>query len=488
MAKLFNVNEIDNLDIKTIHKLYKEYVSKSQVDLIGSFGFGNDLVDYAEGSYLYLKNGRKIIDFTGGIGVLGHGHNHPRILSSRIDFQNKKRMEVHKNYFSPYMAALSHNFAALMPGNLKYSYFPNSGAEAVEGAVKMAYKYHNGERTSIIVSNISFHGKLLGAASFTKSPELHFDYPKVNNVEVFEYNNFESLETIINKNPSDYFAVMVEPFSASSLYELSDEFLIKLRKICTEHNIILIYDEVYTGWGKTGSLMNFMRQCQITDNYAEADHKCCEKFTPDILTTAKTIGGGKASISGYIADEKVFKKAYDNLKDATLHSTTYYGFGEESVTALEAINIVVDENYPKIANDMGNYITQKVKNLKEKYPEIILDFRGKGLLQGIEFKIEMNLLSNLVKLLPESISSDQQFVEKLCVGSLISHLYDEYGLLCYYGSNQKIMFKIAPSATIKKEDIDYFFESLESTLQKGFVSIISNFVKRKVKSLIPIPN
>ena len=106
--------------------------------------------------------------------------------------------------------------------------------------------------------------------------------PRGKQCEVFEYNNFESLETIINKK-HDYYAVMVEPFSASSLYELSDEFLIKLRKICTEYNIVLIYDEVYTGWGKTGSLMNFMRQCQFTENYAEANHKCCEKFTPDIL-------------------------------------------------------------------------------------------------------------------------------------------------------------------------------------------------------------
>ena len=479
-TRLLSVEDAENLDIKQVHNLFKEYISKSQVELIGSFGFGNDLVDYAEGSYIFLKNGKKIIDFTGGIGVLGHGHNHPRIIEQRKKFQEKKRMEVHKNYFSPYMAALSHNFAELMPGDLKYSFFPNSGSEAVEGAVKMAYKYHEGERTSILVSNISFHGKLLGAASFTKSPELHFDFPQIQNVEQFEYNSIDSLKKLVENNPQKYFAVLVEPFSASSLVELSTDFLVELRDICTRYNIVLIYDEVYTGWGKTGSLMNFMRASEVENNF--------KNITPDILTSAKTLGGGKASISGYIASEKIFKKAYENLKDATLHSTTYYGFGEESVTALEAINTVVEENHPEIANNMGSIITSKSKDLKERYPELITDVRGKGLLHGIEFKAELNLIKQATKVLPKSISSDEQFIEKLVTGSVISYLYDNFGLLTYYGSNQKIVFKIAPSSTINKEDIDYLFNSLDKTLELGWIKILSHFVGRKVKSLIPIPN
>ena len=405
LINVLSVEDAENLDISQVHDLFRKYISKSQVELIGSFGFGNDLVDYAEGSYIFLKNGKKIIDFTGGIGVLGHGHNHPRIIEQRKKFQEKKRMEVHKNYFSPYMAALSHNFAELMPGDLKYSFFPNSGSEAVEGAVKMAYKYHNGERSSILVSNISFHGKLLGAASFTKSPELHFDFPQIQNVEQFEYNAIDSLKNLVEKNPQKYFAVLVEPFSASSLLELSTNFLIELRDVCTKNNIVLIYDEVYTGWGKTGSLMNFMRVSEEENNF--------KNITPDILTSAKTLGGGKASISGYIASERIFKKAYENLKDATLHSTTYYGFGEETVTALEAINTVVEENHPKIAEKLGNKIANESENLKEKYPDLISDVRGKGLLHGIVFKAELNLIKQAIKILPKSISSDEQFIEKL---------------------------------------------------------------------------
>ena len=87
--RLLSVEDAENLDISQVHDLFRKYISKSQVELIGSFGFGNDLVDYAEGSYIFLKNGKKIIDFTGGIGVLGHGHNHPRIIEQRKNFRKK---------------------------------------------------------------------------------------------------------------------------------------------------------------------------------------------------------------------------------------------------------------------------------------------------------------------------------------------------------------------------------------------------------------
>ena len=111
------------------------------------------------------------------------------------------------------------------------------------------------------------------------------------------------------------------------------------------------------------------------------------------------------------------------------------------MTALEAINTVVEENHPKIAEKLGNKIANESENLKEKYPDLISDVRGKGLLHGIVFKAELNLIKQAIKILPKSISSDEQFIEKLVTGSIISYLYDNFGLLTYYGSNQKIVLK-----------------------------------------------
>jgi acetylornithine/succinyldiaminopimelate/putrescine aminotransferase len=149
-SDLLTVADCERLQTRQVHKFYRRYVNRSQVTLMTSFGFGRELADHAEGCWIYTRDHRKILDFTGGVGVLNHGHNHPRILAARKRFQDQRRMEVHKTYFSPYVAALGHNLAQLLPGDLSMSFFPNSGAEAVEGAVKLAYRYHGGNRRQIL--------------------------------------------------------------------------------------------------------------------------------------------------------------------------------------------------------------------------------------------------------------------------------------------------------------------------------------------------
>ena len=196
---LIKSNEIENLQIDDIKKLYEDYVSKSQVKLLSSFEFGQDVPSTAKGSYIFTKSGKKILDFTGGFGVLNHGHNHDRILNVRKNFQDKNKVEVHKNFLCPYLAALSHNLSQILPGDLNVSYLPNSGAEANEGAIKLAYKYHNGKRKYILHSDISFHGKLLGTGSISSSPEVKFKFPGIEAKEKFEWNNLESVKKLINK-------------------------------------------------------------------------------------------------------------------------------------------------------------------------------------------------------------------------------------------------------------------------------------------------
>jgi len=178
VPQLISLDECEQLTAKRVHDLYRKYVSRSQVSLMTSFGFGRELVESAEGAWITTRDGRRILDFTGGVGVLNHGHNHPRILAARKRFQDARRMEVHKTYFSPYVAALGHNLAQLLPDDLNMSFLPNSGAEAVEGAVKLAYKYHGGKRHRIIRADIAFHGKLLGSGGLTGTPD-RFRFPEI---------------------------------------------------------------------------------------------------------------------------------------------------------------------------------------------------------------------------------------------------------------------------------------------------------------------
>ena len=470
--KLLTVDDAELLNIEKVHKLYRDYVNNSQVDLISKFGFGNDLAEYSDGIIIKTKSGKEIYDFTGGIGVLNHGHNNQRILNLRKKFSEEKRMEVHKNFFSPYVAVLSKNISDLLPGDLDISYFSNSGADANEGAIKLAYKYHEGKRNVILTSDISFHGKKIVASNITNSRETnYFSFQKIVNSQTFEFNNFDSLkkkvEQLKNNQNSNVYAIILEPFSASSLLSLSEEFLRNTRKLCDDEDIVLIFDEIYSGWAKTGNLFYFM-------NF--------DGLFPDILTSGKSLGGGKASISAYTCRKKFFNKAYNNLRDATLHSTTFNGLGEETATAIESINIIIDEEYVIKSKKIFDFMNPRLLELKKKFPKVIKDIRGSGSLNGVVINTEFpdKYIQPILSLLPLKFTKDEYAIKKILVSSVISELYDKYNILTFYGSNVDLPLKISCPVNTNKESLEYFLNSFEKILENGIIAALKNFIKKNI--------
>jgi len=471
VAKLISVDECERLSTKEVHDLYRRYVSRTQVSLMTSFGFGRELVERAEGPWVYMRDGTRVLDLSGGVGVLNHGHNHPRILAARQRFAEAGRMEVHKAFFSPYLAALSHNVAELLPGDLNISYFPNSGAEANEGAIKMAYKYHGGTRNSILRADISFHGKTLGAGSLTGSAENNFRFPGLPGIVVYPYGDIDAVreQVAAARRPGggcDVYAILVEPFSASSMRRWSEPALRELRRLCTAEDIVLIFDEIYTGWGKTGSLFYFMRH---------------EGLMPDILTYSKSLGGGKASISGYTAREKIFRKAYERLSDVILHSTTYYGFGEETATAVEAVNVVVDDDFPARARKIEAILAPGLERIAKTFPDVVQRVAGVGSLHGVFLGGGPRLLDLAAKLVP-GFSGDPQFRTKLITLSVIAHLYRQHRIMTYYSPNVENPLVVAPTLVIGQAQLEFFLEALEATLAVGLPQLLRQFVAEKVSA------
>lgn len=470
---LISLERAASLSIEDVQGLYRQYVSASQVDLIGSFGFGRTLAQSAEGCVIRTVDGREILDMTGGIGVLNHGHNHPRILRARQRYAAERRMEVHKNFLSPWVAALSHNVAALLPGDLNISYFPNSGAEAVEGAVKMAYKYHGGRRKTVLHADISFHGKLLGAAGLTGSPELHFTYPTIPGIDAFTYNDIGSLDASIARHRDgdgcDVYAIVLEPLNASSMRACTEPFLRHVRSVCTANDIMLVFDEVYTGWGKTGTLFHFMKY---------------EGLVPDAIVYAKSFGGGKASISGYTTSERVFRKAYDNLKDATLHSTTYYGFGEETATAIEAVNVIVEDDYPGRAREIERVLRPGLEGIAARHPDAIADVRGCGALYGIVFRVPrvLEIMSRFGTLVPSGFLKDPRIVNKVVTGAVISELFERHSVMTFYGSNLEIPLIVSPPLIAEEGQLRRVLDAIDQCCAEGMVTLVGKFLARKFGS------
>ncbi|BAG19119.1 aspartate aminotransferase family protein [Streptomyces griseus] len=471
---LLTVDDCEQLSTSQVHDLYRSHVNKSQVSLMTSFGFGRELVDHAEGSWIHTRDGRRVLDFTGGVGVLNHGHNHPRILAARRRFQEQRRMEVHKTYFSPYIAALGHNLAQLLPGDLNLSFFPNSGAEAVEGAVKLAYKYHGGRRQRILHADISFHGKLLGSGSLTGSAQNSFAFPGIPGVSSFRYGDLASVREAVAgardaKGRCDVYAILIEPFSASTMTECSEEFLRGLRELCTEEKIVLIFDEIYTGWGKTGSLFHFMRYPGLV---------------PDVVTTSKSFGGGKSSVSAFIAREPVFRKAYDSLGDAMLQSTstTYYGFGEETATALEAVNIAVEDDYPARARAIERVLRPGLERLRKQYPDIIADVRGAGALYGIFLDGGPRLLDLAAKIAPGGLARDPLLRTKIITCAVVNAMYHDHDVYMYYTLNGRSPLVAAPSLVAGADEVEIFLDAFDRTLAKGMNRLLTAFLKDKAVS------
>lgn len=464
--KLIKSDDIKNLKFDDVKAFYSDHISRTKVNLLSNFEFGGEEIEYAEGIFLHTKSGKLIYDFTGGFGVLNHGHNHPKILAVRKKFNEEKNMEVYKNYISPYTAVLAYNISRLLPGDLNNCFFPNSGSEAIDSAMKTAYKYHDLKRPIILYSDIAFHGKLLGSNSISSSPENNFDFPKIPNTISYKFNDLNSVIEIIDKYRSNnskslIAAIFVEPINISNLRECSKSFLVNLRKICLKEDILLIFDEIYSGWNKTGPLFYFMRY---------------KHLVPDILCSSKAIGGGKSSISAVITTKKIHTRCYESTEYANLQSSTYFSFAEESLTAIEAINICIDEKFEIKSKNIEKQLLINLVKLKNKYPKIIQEIRGVGSIFGIFFKSKLNGINKIIKYIPSKLFKDENFVNKLITVAIIDYLYKKHNVLTFTSLGKEIHLIVSPPLIVKKNEIDYFFKSLDETLSNGIIKLIILFI------------
>ena len=453
---LYTVQDAGNLKIEEVVKLYKDYINPNQSQIFSNLPYGKDLFKSAKGVHIYTNSGKKILDFTGGLGVLGIGHNHQRILDARIKFQKENKMEVHKILFSNYMGALAKNIATLLPENLNKSFFSNSGAEAVEAAIKVCYKSYNSKKKYILFSNKSYHGKLIGSGSVSGSYLKNNQFPTMQNCVGFNFNDPVDLEEKILNAEKDggVYAVIIEPYSASLLKECSQEFIDKLFYLKKNKDFRIIYDEVFSGFYKSKEMFYF-------ENFKN-------NYTPDAICLSKTFGGGKSSISCLVMDDVVYNKAYSKLSDTFLHTSTYNGFAEESLTALEALNIISEENFKDKVKKLSEYLNIKLQELNKKHKDKIDEIKGNGILNGIVFKSIYSNMAKLIELFPLEIIQDKAFFLKKLTATVISYeLYEKHNILSTINdSNTSNHLCVSPSLIIEEDDINYFFKSLDMMFSK----------------------
>jgi acetylornithine/N-succinyldiaminopimelate aminotransferase len=339
-----------------------EYMDKAEQYFVHTYNRFKVVIDKAEGAYIYDVNGKKYLDFASGIGVcsLGYGNEvYKEALKTQID---KITHTSNLFYNIPSIEAAEKIVKA---AGLEKVFFTNSGAEAIEGALKMAKRYaydRDGHANhEVIAMNHSFHGRTMGSLALTGNEHYQKPFgPMIGGIKFAEYNNLDSVKELVNDKTC---AIILEPLQGEGgIYPATKEFIEGIRELCTEKDIIMICDEVQCGMGRTGSMFTWQ-------SYG---------IRPDIMSMAKAIGNG-IPVGAFAMTEEIAKYSLEPGD----HGTTYGGNPLACTAVSKTIEIFEKKNLVAHVQELGAYLTEKLEELKSEC-DCVKAVKGKGLMQGIQ--------------------------------------------------------------------------------------------------------
>jgi acetylornithine/N-succinyldiaminopimelate aminotransferase len=346
-----------------------EIATKGQEYVMNTYGRFPMAPVKGKGSYLWDANGKQYLDFVGGIAVCILGHCNEQ-LNTTLQEQSRQLWHVSNLYWIKPQVDLAEKL--VKASGLDKAFFCNSGAEANEGAIKLARKYfyrQKEERNEIIVFKNSFHGRTLATLTATGQDKYHEGFaPLPAGFHYAEFNNLPSVEQLVNDTTC---AIMVEPVQGEGGIRPADfNFLQGLRKICNREGILLIFDEVQCGMGRTGKVFAYQTYGVV----------------PDIVTLAKGLGGG-IPIGAMLASEK----AASGFAPGD-HASTFGGNPLVTAVANQVMDIITGEGFLEQVTKMGDYLVRSLQAINDSR---LVEVRGRGLMLGIEFNQDIKDLVNI---------------------------------------------------------------------------------------------
>ena len=383
----------------TLHDNDKKYI-------LNLYNRLNLEAERADGVYLYDKNNNKYLDMYSGISVnnLGYDKEIANVIKNQVD----KYIHL-SNYF---VSEPTVNLAKLLVDNSFASkvYFSNSGTEANEAAIKLCRKYGrkiNDNKIEILSALNSFHGRTYGGLTLTGQEKYQNDFkPLLSGVNYFEFNNIESLRDKVSENTCAVFLEIIQ--GEGGIVEVSQEFMNELVKLSKTHNFLIVIDEIQTGIGRSGDLFAFEKY----------------NITPDIVTLAKSIGGG-LPLGAMLVNEKL-----EEVLKVGDHGSTFGGNPVACAAGAYVLDKIVNTDLLKEVKEKSNYLLNELENIKEEFPTLIKEIRGRGMMIGIDVgenaiairdcALDNRLLLNvtnktIIRLLPSlciSNSEINEFLEK----------------------------------------------------------------------------
>ena len=341
--------------------LFEDYV-------VPSYGRFELEMERGEGSHLWDASGRRYLDFGGGIAVCSLGHANAEIADA-LSAQARKLVHVSNLYYTEPQGRLAERLVRLIgPGRV---FFCNSGAEANEGLYKLARKFgHDTGRFEIITTENSFHGRTLAGIAATGQEKVKKGFePAVAGFKHVRYNDLEAVENAITPQTV---AVLIEAIQGESGVVPADaDYLLGLRRLCDESKLLLFFDEVQAGHFRTGKFQSWQRLLENADNP--------KSFRPDGVSMAKSLGGGFPMGAFWVRDE------HAALLSAGTHATTFGGSPLACAVALKILDVIERDGLAKHARERGEFLVARLRDLQTRFPNVVREVRGLGLMIGIEF-------------------------------------------------------------------------------------------------------
>lgn len=392
----------------------KEYIDEAERDLLHTYNRYQIVWDKGDGVHLYDIEGKEYLDFVSGIGVFALGYNN-KAYNDALKAQIDKITHTSNYYYNIPAIDAARKLKAV--SGMDRIFYTNSGAEAVEGAIKAAKKYaflRDGNTDhEIIALNHSFHGRTIGALSVTGNAHYREAFePLLPGIKYADMNDFASIKSQVNEKTC---AIIMETVQGEGgIYPAAQEFLQQVRALCDEKDILLILDEIQCGMGRTGAMFAWQRY----------------GVKPDIMTSAKAIGCG-VPVGAFMMTEKV---AQNSLTSGD-HGTTYGGNPLACAAISKVLDLFEEQKILDNVNEVGGYLASKLDELVEKY-DFIKAHRGVGMLHGLECNGP--------------------------VGEIILKALDKGLLLINAGTN---VIRFIPPLIITKENVDEMITILESCLK-----------------------
>ncbi|MCW5939212.1 MAG: aspartate aminotransferase family protein [Fimbriimonadaceae bacterium] len=393
---------------------YSQFVNPGLARLMGFAGFGVEVE--AQGCWVTDQDGRRYLDCLGGFGVFSLGHRHPQVVEA-VKVQIDRMPLSCKTFFNPLQAELAERLAGVAPEGLQFTFFSNSGAEAVEAALKMAKAATR--RTKIVSAVGGYHGKTLGSLSVTGREKYQLPFePLLPGVVHVPYGDTEAGVAAVDETTA---CVIIEPVQGEGgIHVPPDGYLRALRQRCDQTGALLILDEVQTGLGRTGRMFGSE----------------WEGVSPDLMTLAKCLGGGVAPIGATMGSAAVWERVFG--ENPLLHTSTFGGNQLACAAGIAALDVIEREGLVKRSLEVGGLLLDGLQGVADR-SDLVTEARGRGLMIGVELALDE-------------------------VGELVTAQMLKRGVIVAYTLNNPRVIRFEPPLIISETEIDVALESFEEAV------------------------